>query len=87
MYPRKGTLHIGSDADLIVIDPEHAVELRSANLHSAVDYSPFEGRTVYGMPSWTISRGAVVVEEGNPVARPGRGQLVPRSRIEPAALP
>ncbi len=87
MYPQKGSLNIGADADLIVVDPDLITELHAADLHSAVDYSPFENMKVHGVPTWTISRGEVIVDDGVPVAQKGRGQLVPRSTIDPEDLP
>ena len=75
------------DADLIVVDPEAEGEIDAARLHSAVDYSPYQGLRVRGFPTWTVSRGEVIVEHGEPVARRGRGRLAERGTINPAALP
>ncbi len=79
MYPRKGSLDVGADADLIVIDPEHSEEIDVTMLHSAVDYSPFQGIQVSGFPTWTISRGEVIATRGESTARRGRGRLVERA--------
>ena len=87
MYPRKGTLDAGADADVIVVDPEAETEIDAARLHSAVDYSPFQGMRVSGFPTWTLSRGEIIVDRGEPVAKRGRGRLAERGRIDPAALP
>lgn len=87
MYPRKGTLDAGADADVIVVDPEAETEIDAARLHSAVDYSPFQGMRVSGFPTWTISRGEIIVDRGEAVAERGRGRLAERGRIDPAALP
>jgi dihydropyrimidinase len=87
MYPAKGSLDIGADADLIVIDPHREVEIGHEVLHSKMDYSPYEGMVLSGFPTWTISRGEVIVADGRPRATPGRGQLVPRSLITRKALP
>ena len=87
LYPRKGTLDVGADADLIVVDPEAEGEIDAAQLHSAVDYSPYQGLRVRGFPTWTVSRGEVIVEHGEPVARRGRGRLAERGTITAATLP
>ena len=87
MHPRKGTVEPGADADLIVVDPEREVTVGVAMLHSDIDYTPYDGRVLRGFPEWTISRGEVVVSEGELLAERGRGRLVERGRIEPGALP
>ncbi len=56
MYPQKGSLDIGADADLIIVDPDRTDEIDVAALHSAIDYNPFQGMTVRGIPTWTVSR-------------------------------
>jgi dihydropyrimidinase len=87
MYPGKGSLDIGTDADLVVIDPNREVEIDHETLHSAMDYSPYEGMLLAGFPIWTISRGDIIVGQGEPQAHRGRGQLVPRSSVIREALP
>lgn len=87
LHPRKGTLDVGADADVIVVDPDAEVEIDAARMHSAVDYNPYQGLKVRGFPTWTLSRGEVIVERGEPVGRQGRGRLARRGRIDPAALP
>src|SRR5438477_2485107 len=79
MYPRKGALAIGSDADVVVFDPHAERTIHSADLHSACDYDPYEGWAVIGWPEIVISRGEVVFERGSVVAKPGRGRPVPRA--------
>ena len=78
MYPRKGTIAIGSDADLVVFDPEKEFTMSAKALHMNVDYSPFEGKKIKGMPVVTISRGDVIYENGEFKAEPGRGKFVKR---------
>ena len=87
MYPRKGTLEVGADADVIVVDPGAEVEIDAARMHSAVDYNPYQGLKVRGFPTWTLSRGEMIVERGEPMPPRGRGRLARRGRIDPAALP
>ena len=76
--PTKGRLQIGYDADLVLFDPTLELELSHETLHSDIDYSTYEGMTVRGLPVTTISRGEILVEDRELVARPGRGRLVPR---------
>ena len=87
MHPSKGTLEPGADADLVVVDPEREATVDAAILHSDVDYSPYEGMSLRGLPTWTISRGEIIVSDGELSAERGRGRLVERGRIEQDALP
>jgi len=87
MYPNKGTLDIGTDADIVIVDPEKETELDPACLHSAVDYTPYQGLIVSGFPTVTLSRGEVIVEDGEPIVTRGRGKVVERQRIDPNSLP
>jgi dihydropyrimidinase len=79
MYPRKGVLAPGSDADVVVFDPEAGRVIRASDLHSACDYDPYEGWTVTGWPEVVISRGETVFERGAVTGRPGRGRLAARA--------
>ncbi len=64
LYPKKGTLKPGSDADVVIVDPEVEVTLEKEMLHSAADYSPFEGMKLIGYPVCTISRGTILFRDG-----------------------
>ena len=75
LYPKKGTLQPGSDADLVIFDPEAEWTIQHADQHSQALYTAYEGRTCIGKPVTSIQRGAVVVEDGEFVARPGCGRF------------
>jgi dihydropyrimidinase len=79
-YGKKGTLAVGADADVVVWDPNREKILGKDTLHMRVDYSPFEGKKVIGTPSHVFSRGELVVENDQWVAKKkqGRGQFVRR---------
>jgi dihydropyrimidinase len=79
LYPRKGTIAVGADADLIVWDGEKKHTLSQKTLHMRVDYSPFEGQEVTGAPTHVLSRGKVVVENGAYKGKKGDGRFVKRS--------
>jgi dihydropyrimidinase len=76
LYPRKGVIAAGSDADLVIFDPTIRRKVRVEDLHEA-DYSPWEGHDIAGWPETTILRGKVVVEEGE-FTGDGRGQRIVR---------
>jgi dihydropyrimidinase len=79
LWPDKGTIAVGSDADLVVWDPERETRLSAETLHMRVDYSPYEGRVVRGGPVVVMSRGEVIVDRGEWRGRPGRGRFLKRS--------
>ena len=64
LYPQKGSLNVGADADLVVFDPDTRHVIRHEDLHHRVDYSPFEGTEIHGVPVMTVSRGRILVEDG-----------------------
>jgi dihydropyrimidinase len=78
MYPRKGVIAVGSDADIVVFDPRKEVTIRAEDLHMNVDYSVYEGTKLHGSPVATIARGEVVVQDGAFHGQPGRGQFIER---------
>jgi dihydropyrimidinase len=81
LYPRKGTIAVGSDADVVVFDPEMQSTISVDTHHTCCDYSLFEGTEVTGMPELVLVRGEVVVEDGDIVCRPGHGRFVKRARF------
>ena len=78
LYPRKGTIAVGSDADLVLFDPNRVETVTQARLHSRAGYEPCEGMQSTGWPIATYSRGELVARNGAPVGRPGRGLLLRR---------
>ncbi len=75
---RKGHLAPGYDADIVLFDPAREVTYRADGLHSNITYTPYQGITVKGVPVTTLSRGEVIVENGEFLGRPGRGRFVKR---------
>jgi dihydropyrimidinase len=87
LFPRKGTIAVGSDADIVIFDPQAEQVLGVKTLHMRVDYNPYEGRRVKGTPSTVISNGEVIVENGVFVGRKGAGRFVKRGpSLAPAGL-
>src|SRR5574341_1587805 len=83
LYPRKGTVAPGSDADIVVFDAETERVLSAATHHMNVDYSCYEGRAVRGVPEVVMQRGQVLVDHGKFLGQPGQGQFLTRSRSGP----
>lgn len=81
LYPRKGTIAAGSDADIVVFDPEKKKTISASTNHSLVDYNLFEGTEVTGAPEVVLVRGQVIVEGDELVAEPGVGKFVKRARF------
>ena len=89
LYPRKGTIAPGSDADIVIFDPEKEHTISAKTHHSAADYNLYEGTTVVGAPEIVMLRGTVLVSNDELVAEPGVGRFVKRARfgkqLQPAA--
>ena len=81
LYPRKGTIAVGSDADIVVFDPDKRVTLSAERSHSRVDYNLYEGTEVTGAPETVLVRGKVIVDAGELVGQPGDGRFVKRARF------
>src|SRR5262249_20955660 len=81
LYPRKGTIAVGSDADIVVFDPTKRHTISAATQHSKSDYNLYEGTTVTGSPEVVLLRGKVLVDGDELVAQPGVGRFIPRARF------
>jgi dihydropyrimidinase len=82
LYPRKGTIAPGFDADIVVFDPNRERVLSSESHHMNVDYSCYEGMKVWGLPEVVMQRGKVLVQDDEWFGKEGQGNFVPRSRFE-----
>lgn len=81
LYPQKGTIAVGSDADIIIFDPKKDVIIRHRDMHSRSDYELHEGFQVTGWPTMTLSRGEVIVDNGKVLGSAGRGKLLRRKKF------
>jgi dihydropyrimidinase len=85
LYPRKGSIEPGADADLAIWEPEKQVTLTAAMMKDNVGYTPYEGMSVKGWPTTVLSRGRVVVEGGKLHAERGSGKYIARGVPAPLA--
>lgn len=85
LNPRKGTIAVGSDADMVIWNTSASVTIANAMLHHDVDYTPYEGIVVNAWPDITLSRGEVVWSNPDMLASAGRGQYLRAARPAPAA--
>src|SRR5260370_38971166 len=84
LYPRKGAIAVGSDADIAILDSTWRGKIRAADLHET-DYTPWEGHDIFAWPVTTLLRGKVMVEHGRYLASPWDGRYLKR-KIRPATL-
>ena len=82
--PRKGTIAVGSDADIAIWDPEREVTVRAENIHDNVGYTPYEGMRLKGWPVTVLSRGRIVIDDGKLQAERGSGNFLPCALAEAA---
>ncbi|MGB2869037.1 MAG: dihydropyrimidinase, partial [Bacteroidota bacterium] len=80
LYPRKGTIAVGSDADIVVWDPKRPYTISAKTHFMRVDYNPYESMTVSGSPSWVMSKGKVIFEGDKYLGKMGDGQFVRRGQ-------
>src|SRR5690606_37818247 len=85
--PIKGTIAVGSDADIAIWDPQEMRTVTVEDQHDNMDYTPFEGMSLTGWPVTVLSRGERVVDAGKLVATPGRGRFIKRARPDFTGYP
>ena len=78
VYPRKGAVLVGADADLVVWDPKKGKTITADTQQSAIDYNVFEGKEVTGLPRFTLTRGKVAIHDGEVRTEEGHGSFVER---------
>jgi dihydropyrimidinase len=81
LYPRKGAIMPGSDADMVIVDPDKEVVLSAETLHTNLDYTLYEGYVLKGYPVTTISKGKIICSNGRFFGAPGEGKFIRRSKI------
>jgi dihydropyrimidinase len=80
LYPKKGTIAVGSDADIVIWNPDLRRTIDGATMRSGAGHTVYDGREIHGAPEYTLSRGEVVYESGQITAQRGRGRWVNRNR-------
>ncbi len=83
LYPQKGTIAVGADADIAIWDPDKRVKITKDLVHDNTGYTPYEGRELTGWPVTVLSRGEVIVDKGTISAERGRGRFLPREASDP----
>src|SRR5205823_14292923 len=78
LFPRKGTIAVGSAADIVIFDPEKKQTISAKTHHMNVDYSAYEGKTITGVVETVLSRGKVVIENGEYKGKQGDGRFLKR---------
>ncbi len=82
LYPQKGTIAVGSDADILIMDASRTYTLSVGSLKGVADFTPFEGYQIQGFPETVISHGNLVVHKGEAKAQPGTGKLTKRNKFK-----
>jgi len=80
LFPKKGTIAVGSDADIVIFDPNEEMTISAKTHHMNVDYSCYEGMTVRGVTKTVFSRGALIIDEGTYVGHKGQGSFLKRGQ-------
>src|SRR3989304_4723650 len=76
VYPRKGVIQVGSDADLTIVDMKREETITDETTYTRVGWTPYHGRKVKGAPVYTVVRGKVVMQDGKVVGKPGGGEFI-----------
>lgn len=87
LWPRKGTLAVGSDADVMLLDPQRRYRVVASSMQSASDFDPYDGYESHGWPVRTISRGHVVMRDEQLTGDVGHGRFLHRARFESVSRP
>jgi dihydropyrimidinase len=87
LFPKKGTIAVGSDADIVIFNPNKKMTISAKTHHMNVDYNCYEGMEVTGVSETVLSRGKVVIEDGKYLGKPGDGKFLKRSNIQQALKP
>jgi dihydropyrimidinase len=82
LFPRKGTIAVGSDADIVIFDPDREAVISAQTHHMRVDYNAYEGRKVRGIAETVLSRGRVIVENGTFKGKAGDGRFLKRGTLD-----
>lgn len=82
LYPQKGAIQVGSDADIAIIDLNKELEIKAVELHHRADWTPFEGMRVKGVPILSMVRGNIVAKDGEPLGKEGYGKFYPKIQSE-----
>jgi dihydropyrimidinase len=81
LYPRKGNLQRGADADVVIFDPDEEWTISAAGLHTAADFTPYQGWRIKGRVTGVLLRGEALLEDGKLAKTPGVGQFLPQQPL------
>jgi dihydropyrimidinase len=82
LWPRKGALAVGADADLVILDPQRSFRITASAMQSRSDFDPYEAHEALGWPVLTMSRGEIVMRDGEVLGEAGRGEFLRRGRYQ-----
>ncbi|MFB3896604.1 MAG: dihydropyrimidinase [bacterium] len=82
LYPQKGNIRVGADADLVIFDPNKRSTISAKSLNTDCDWSPYEGKKIIGAPIYTLSRGRIIVQNSQFIGQPGHGHFIKRKEVK-----